>query len=46
MCNANENKNAAYVLLQHMMTPFEKSLLIELKDAKSTYYLFNEYIKF
>ena len=35
MCNANENKNAAYVLLQHMMTPFEKSLLIELKDAKS-----------
>ena len=35
MCNAGENKNAAYVLLQHMMTPFEKSLLIELKDAKS-----------
>lgn len=35
MCNASENKNAAYLLLQHMMTPFEKSLLIELKDAKS-----------
>lgn len=35
MCNANEDKNAAYVLLQHMMTPFEKSLVLELKDAKS-----------
>ena len=35
MCNAGENKNAAYMLLQHMMTPFEKSIMIELKDAKS-----------
>lgn len=35
MCNANENENAAYTLMQHMMTPFEKSIMLELEDAKT-----------
>lgn len=35
MCHADDNKDAAYELLQHMMTPYEKSLMINLVDAKS-----------
>jgi len=35
MCDANHNKEAAYDLLQHMMTPFEKSRMLKLYDAKS-----------
>jgi len=35
MCDANHNKDAAYDLLQHMMTPFEKSRILKLYDAKS-----------
>ena len=34
MCNANDNKDAAYDFLQHMMTPFEKSRILHLQDAK------------
>ena len=35
MCDGNHNKDAAYDLLQHMMTPFEKSRVLKLYDAKS-----------
>lgn len=35
MCNAKENDDAAYLLMQHMMTPFEKSRELDLEDAKS-----------
>lgn len=35
MCHADDNKDAAYELLQHMMTPYEKSLLVDLTEAKS-----------
>lgn len=35
MCNAKENEDAAYTLMQHMMTPFEKSIMLDLQDAKS-----------
>jgi len=35
MCDGNNNKNAAYDLLQHMMTPFEKSRILNLCDAKT-----------
>ena len=35
MCDGNHNKNAAYDLSQHMMTPFEKSRLLKLDEAKS-----------
>lgn len=35
MCNAKENKDAAYDLLQHMLTPFEKSRMLNLREAKS-----------
>lgn len=35
MCKADDNENAAYVLTQHMMTPFEKSIILDLEDAKS-----------
>ena len=35
MCNATENENAPYMLVQHMMTPFEKSRILNLEEAKS-----------
>lgn len=35
MCNAKENDEAAYDLLQHMLTPFEKRKMLELDDAKT-----------
>lgn len=35
MCDGRNNKDAAYDLLQHMMTPFEKSRILKLSDAKS-----------
>lgn len=35
MCKADENEKAAYTLTQHMMTPFEKSIVLDLEDAKS-----------
>lgn len=35
MCNAKENDNAPYILVQHMMTPFEKSRILNLEEAKS-----------
>lgn len=33
MCEADKNPNAPFVLSQHMMTPFEKSMLINLQEA-------------
>lgn len=33
MCNASEDPNAAYVLLQHMMTPLEKGKLLDVEKA-------------
>ena len=30
MCDANHNPNATYDLLQHMMTPFEKSKILDI----------------
>ncbi len=39
MCNVKENgDNAPYILTQHMMTPFEKSVLLDLDEAKSITY--------
>lgn len=39
MCNAKENEGKApYILAQHMMTPFEKSVLLNLDEAKSITY--------
>ena len=35
MCGADDNDEAAYDFLQHMMTPFEKSRILKLEDAKS-----------
>ena len=35
MCNGDNNKNVVYDLLQHMMTPFEKSKLLKLDKAKT-----------
>lgn len=35
MCNAKDNKEAAYELAQHMMTPLEKSRILKLQDANS-----------
>lgn len=35
MCNAGNNKNACYDLVQHMLTPYEKSMMINLKEAPS-----------
>lgn len=35
MCDADTNIDAAYLLTQHMLTPFEKSLLIDLENANS-----------
>lgn len=35
MCKAKENDKAAYDLLQHMLTPFEKSMMLELDNAQS-----------
>ena len=39
MCNAKENPNASYDLLQHMMTPFEKSKMIDLEAADSVEFI-------
>lgn len=33
MCEADKNPNAPFVLGQHMMTPFEKSMMINLQEA-------------
>ena len=33
MCDADKNSNAPFVLGQHMMTPFEKSMMINLQEA-------------
>ena len=38
MCNASENKDAAYELFQQMLTPFEKGKIINLQDAKKLKY--------
>lgn len=38
MCNASNNEMAAYDLVQHMLTPFEKSALLGLEDAQSLEY--------
>lgn len=35
MCNADKDENASFVLSQHMMTPFEKSKILHLDEAKS-----------
>lgn len=35
MCDAEKNEETAYTLAQHMMTPFEKSIVLDLEDAKS-----------
>lgn len=35
MCGAPDNEMAAYDLIQHMLTPFEKGVLLNLADAKS-----------
>jgi hypothetical protein len=42
MCNASENKDAAYELFQHMLTPFEKGKIIRLQDAKKIKYTLND----
>lgn len=34
MCNADKNENAVYDFMQHMMTPFEKSKVLDLTEAK------------
>ena len=34
MCGAPKNKDANYDLVQHMLTPFEKSILLDLENAK------------
>ena len=39
MCNAPENEMAAYDLLQHMLTPFEKGVLLNLDKIKSLQYI-------
>lgn len=33
MCDASHNPNAAYDLLQHMMTPFEKGKILDVEKA-------------
>jgi len=38
MCNAPENEMAAYDLVQHMLTPFEKGVLLKLDEAKKIEY--------
>lgn len=39
MCKANEDEErACYLLTQHMMTPFEKSVLLNLEEAQSITY--------
>lgn len=35
MCGAPDNEKAVYELAQHMLTPFEKSILLDLDEAKS-----------
>ena len=35
MCGAPDNKDASYDLVQNMLTPFEKSILLDLENAKS-----------
>lgn len=35
MCHADDNKDASFVLSQHMMTPFEKSRILHLDKAES-----------
>ena len=35
MCGAPDNKDANYDLVQNMLTPFEKSVLLDLENAKS-----------
>ena len=35
MCGAPDNKDANYDLVQHMLTPFEKSVLLDLENANS-----------
>jgi hypothetical protein len=42
MCNASENKDAAYELFQQMLTPFEKGKIINLQDAKKLKYSVGE----
>lgn len=42
MCNANENKDAAYELFLQMLTPFEKGMIIKLQDAEKIKYTVND----
>lgn len=38
MCNGSKEKDAPYDLCQAMLTPFEKSVLLDLEDAKMIKY--------
>ena len=38
MCNSDKNEDAPYELFQDLLTPFEKSALIDLEDAKKLQY--------
>lgn len=38
MCDAKHNEDGAYLLMEHMMTPLEKSILLNLEEAESLTY--------